>query len=325
MKSELINTSRKGWIDALRGLAILLVIYGHCSQKFTEFFVFTSPVKMPLFFAISGYVINENITLKTFFEKLFKKVVVPWIVLGLSFPVLLIVVKGLYYPIEYFLQMLSGEILWFMPCFIIAQPIHFIFRKYLKKLIWIILASGLCFVSGLMMHKNGLMNYAMFNTALVVQPFFLIGFLFKRYGQMLMKMSWFSIISLTFLYIVLCWLGMRLFPGQTIDVHLSHYFNIPCCMLLIILGCSVLFIAAQKSNFSSFTMSFIGQNTLILYMWHGLAIMFLVKGLSILGCNMPVNSWTALIKMICAILICGIAAIAINRFVPWVVGKEHRT
>ena len=72
-------------------------------------------------------------------------------------------------------------------------------------------------------------------------------------------------------------------------------------------------------------MSSIGQNTLILYMWHGLAIMFLVKGLSILGCNMPVNSWTALIKMICAILICGIAAIAINRFVPWVVGKEHRT
>ena len=58
MYKNLINTKRKGWVDALRGMAIILVVYGHSAKGFSEYFLFTSPIKMPLFFAISGYVFN---------------------------------------------------------------------------------------------------------------------------------------------------------------------------------------------------------------------------------------------------------------------------
>ena len=60
MGSSIVNVSRKGWVDALRGLAILLVMYGHCVDNMVGYFVFTSPVKMPLFFAITGYVFKLN-------------------------------------------------------------------------------------------------------------------------------------------------------------------------------------------------------------------------------------------------------------------------
>ena len=326
MENSLINKNRKGWIDALRGLAILLVMYGHCAQDFIEFFVFTSPVKMPLFFAISGYVINCETSLKDFFVKLFRKVIVPWLVLGLFFPLILIPVKGISYFIDYFLQMLSGEILWYMPCFIIAQPIHFLFRKYFKGIIWVVTASVASFIVGLMLHQYGVFNYAMINTALVVQPFFLLGFLFREYEQTLIKMSWGVIIGLSLLYIVLCGLSLKLFPGQTIDVHLNHYYSIPYCLLLIILGCFMLFVAARKSNFSSSFMSFIGQNTLVLYMWHGMMIMILVKLLSTFGWILPDNRWTALIKLIWAVVACGACALILNKAIPFAVGKtKNRT
>ena len=52
--------SRKDWIDALRALAIILVVLGHQLRGVAEYFIFTSPIKMPLFFAISGYLFKAR-------------------------------------------------------------------------------------------------------------------------------------------------------------------------------------------------------------------------------------------------------------------------
>ena len=52
------NATRLAWIDVLRALAIILVVFGHQVGGEIVFFLFTSPVKMPLFFAISGYVFS---------------------------------------------------------------------------------------------------------------------------------------------------------------------------------------------------------------------------------------------------------------------------
>lgn len=55
------DKKRIEWIDALRALAMVLVIYGHQVPDLTGFFVFTSPIIITLFFAITGYVFNENV------------------------------------------------------------------------------------------------------------------------------------------------------------------------------------------------------------------------------------------------------------------------
>ncbi len=323
MTWTLVNHSRKGWIDALRGLAILLVIYGHCAKDLLGFFVFTSPVKMPLFFAITGYLLSIKSS-GAFVNQLLRKVIVPWLFLGLLPSFLLIPFKGLGNVLSTFLDMLSGKELWFFPCYIIGFVLHYLIRRLCKTTALISITALACFVVGIVLCDQGILDYAMANRAFTVQPFFLIGYLFKSYERNLVNLRWSWLILLSFLYLGLCGLSMVFFPGQTLDVHLSHYYNIPYCLFLIFLGCFLLFIVGAKSNFYTWAMSFIGQNTLVLYIWHSIAIAVLVKGLFFVGWEMPSNWWTALIKVIWACLLCGVCAVLLNRYLPFAVGKKSQ-
>ena len=79
-----VEKHRKLWLDALRGVAMILVVYGHCVRDWDVYFLFTSPVKMPLFFIISSYLFNPRSGEQgKFFKNLFFKLVVPWMVLGM--------------------------------------------------------------------------------------------------------------------------------------------------------------------------------------------------------------------------------------------------
>jgi len=321
MVQNLVDKSRKGWVDALRGLAILLVMYGHCVKGFAEFFSYTSPVKMPLFFAISGYVFSIK-EWRVFFKQLALRVIVPWLILGMLPSLLAIPLHGFSSIVGRLLNMLSGKELWFFPCFIIGQVIHYLIRKYLKANVWIIVLSLACFALGLLLSRHHILNFAMINRALTVQPFFLMGFLFRLYENKLIKLKWHWIILSVIIYLVMCTISLKLWSGLSIDVHLNRYPNVPYSMVLILLGCFTLFTAASKANFSSLTMSFIGQNTLVLYIWHGIVIGLLEKGTSILGWDMPINWLTALIKVLWACVVCGAAAIFLNRYFSFAVGKR---
>lgn len=329
MKLELLNTSRKGWVDALRGLAILLVIYGHSIKHgmypMREFFVFTSPFKMPLFFAITGYVfvLGEKSDTIRFFSRLFKRVFVPWMVLGMLPELVRIPFSGVGILFDAFFKLLSGKSLWFMPCFFIGEIVWYFSLRVCKKTVWITIVAFLFFIIGLVLNRYNLLNYAMFNRALTVQPFFYIGYLFRKNEQLLTNLKWHWLVTGVGLYIGLCLLSMVIFPGKTIDVHLNRYYNIPFCLLLIYLSCFLLFAIASKCDFKSSLMSFIGQNTLVLYIWHSYFILILVVAMSFIGWEMPINWWTALIKVVWSCVAGGICAVLLNRYLPFVVGKTR--
>lgn len=328
MQFELLNKNRKAWVDALRGLAILLVIYGHCVKNFHLFFVITSPFKMPLFFAISGYVFsvtNKNSNFGVFFLGLVRKIFVPWMFLGLFPTLVTIPINGFQHVVDNLLLMISGKYIWFMPCFFVAEIIWFFIQRYIKGIIWVVVATFISFTLGICLHRNGLMDYAMVNRALCVQPFFLIGFLFKKYESRLIGIRWSWISFAVIAYIALCLIGDNFISDRVIDVHLNNYNNIPYSMLLIFLSCILLFISASKANISSNIMSFIGQNTLVLYIWHGLFIVIFVHVLSItVGYSLPKNWWTAIIMTVYACLSCGACAIVLNSFFPFLVGKKKK-
>lgn len=325
MKWELINTTRKSWVDALRGLAILLVVYGHCIKWMPLYWIFTNPFKMPLFFAITGYVFNMGsiVSWGKFLKQLFRKVFVPWMFLGLSPAVIMLPFKGFGYIINVFLGMLAGRTLWFMPCFFIGEIIWYINTRYCKKTLGITILAFVCFGLGNILFRNGLMNYAMFNRALSVQPFFLIGYLFRQYENRIITIRWRWILVAIIVYIGLCLLNMVLFPGKWVGIHANRYYNLPYCILLIYLSCFIFFTAASKADFRSNIMSFIGQNTLVIYILHGIFIALLVKGLFMMGYVLPINEWTAIVMSIFACLTCGIIAIILNRFLPEAVGKKR--
>ena len=321
--NTIVIKDRKTWVDALRALAIILVVLGHQMRGVSEFFIFTSPVKMPLFFAISGYLFKmRDGDSKTFFRNWFLKLIIPWFCLALmSFLPKLFMGESL---MGYIGDLISGKVLWFMPCFVIAEVIHFYARKIASKDIVLACICIFLTVLGLFLHYLGVLNYAMVNRALSVQFFFFIGYLFKQNEKSLIGLSW-TVISMGGLtYLVLIFLSLYLYPKTSIDVHFCRYYNYPLCFALILLGIIVLFIAAAKSNIRNRLLSIIGQNTLVLYIWHGGVIWVLKYFMAYFNIIIP-SVWVgALIKTSWAVLICNVLANYLNKYVPELVGRTRK-
>ena len=313
-------SNRKLWIDCLRGIAILFVLYGHLVQGWNDYFVFTSPIKIPLFFVITGYVFNHNRTNnKDFFVNLFIKLVVPWLLLSLLPELLLIPKNGVYSCITDVWGILLGKYFWYMPCCIIAEIIHFCILK-LKNRNYIVVLSIMMAVFGYSTRNIAAFSYFMLNRAFFVQLFILVGYLLRD-----LKIDGNKKIIETVLYcgagvyFLLGILTMIMYPGKSLDVHLFHYYNVLVCLLMIFLGCGILVELFKCRNVSNKVLSFIGQNTLVFYLLGGYAQGLCSKIFSrFFGLITPLSAIVVLLFM-CAIL--SLASVIINHYFPFMVGK----
>lgn len=119
--------NRKEWLDALRALAIIIVVYSHCVSGWLPFYLLIGPIMMPLFFEISGYLFKmRDGRLLTFCVNLFKRIVVPWAILVflpvlLSFPI-----RPINKTIVICYKYISGNTLWFIPCFLWGMFFFFV-------------------------------------------------------------------------------------------------------------------------------------------------------------------------------------------------------
>jgi fucose 4-O-acetylase-like acetyltransferase len=83
--------------------------YGHLVLSWSEYFVFTSPIKVPLFFAITGFVFNNCKEEKTFYYKLFRQIIIPWLFFGLVPYIAAAPLKGFDYLKDMVIAVLSGK------------------------------------------------------------------------------------------------------------------------------------------------------------------------------------------------------------------------
>ena len=304
---------------------MFLVLFGHFIDPKPAYFLFTSPLRMLLFFAISGYLLKADKTVGQFLKNLVRSLIIPWLILGFFRLILLIPSRGVAYIPEGLIRLITGVDLWFMPCFIIAVTLFFLLRKYLKKFLWIALASFAAFGMGVLLNRSGFLPNLAPNQALTVLPYFVIGYLFKTFEDFFRKLSWWYVGLAALVYTGVHLLATRIFPSTWIDMSRVDYYNIPFCLFLSYLGVLCLFTATSKADFKSWVLSFIGQNTLVIYIWSGGAVAILVALAARLGWNIPVNDWTALMKAVYACIVCGLCSVILERFVPWVVGKKKTT
>lgn len=305
------QTNRKRWLDALRGMAMIFVVYGHCVRGWSEYFVFTSPIKMPLFFAISAYLFNPQRGQKEFYNNMLVKIVIPWLILGM-FPFV--------HPTERFLNLISGKVLWFMPCLVIAEIIWFYIRKISSNDLFVVVVGLLIAIGGLFISVYYPIRFCMIDTALVVQMFFVMGFLIKKYEDTF-SINWEKWIpGVGILFIILGILSIVYFPNQLIDVHLNKYFNLPIGFLMMPIGCISLFILFKKIDLSPRWLVYIGQNTLVIYILHG----FFIGGVYRLLCDIDIPlPLFGLVRSVTAIVSCCAISFLINKFIPELAGKKR--
>lgn len=211
-----------------------------------------------------------------------------------------------------------------MPCLIIGEIIWFYIQKYTKSILQVVIFALLVSIIGLLLAHHHILDVAMINTALIVQAYFLVGFLIKTYEDVIQRNIKSIIVVGIAGYLLLTTISLKLFPGDVIDVHLNNYFNLPYCVFVIVLGCLSLFAVFNFFDIKTKWLVYIGQNTLIIYIAHGF-FLTLFNALIPSGyhdmISMPIYS---IIRTAFSCSLCCLVAWFINRYVPEVIGKKRR-
>ena len=318
-----ITSYRKQWVDYLRGLAMIMVIFGHTVPQWNEYFVFTSPIKIPLFFAITGYIFKDRDgDWKIFLKKLMQGIIIPWIFLSiLPVAALSIVKMDLSGFVTKTIDILVGKDVWYMPACIVAEIIWFAILKYSRssRLIYIN-AIGLFFI-GLLLAQFKIFDFFMISRGFVAQLFLLIGYSFKEYESKRYKINMWGVLIFAGLYFCVGVISLLLYPSYSLDVHLNYYYNYIICFLMIISGNFLLFCVSSRANVRLHILEFIGKHSLIFYIWSGYASFIFTKILTITGITENVNyQLIGLIKTVGACIILSVAAVTLN----WIKQKLAR-
>lgn len=315
---------RLDWLDALRALAMLFVIYGHLYKKY-EIFLFTNPIKIPLFFAVSGYLLyGRSEDAKVFLGRMFRRIILPWLILSLGFGLRYILTQGLQFYVNYVVDTLIGKQTWYIVCCIIAQILFYFLQKLFGSG-WKLGATVLIITAGgLVLSAFGVGDLFQFRTALICQFYLLIGYWIKKYEHKLLQMKLWMSLGMLGIYVALAIGSMFLFPRRILDVHQDIYYNIPYCFMLITVGCVAMFTCAQQIKIYPRWLCAIGRNTLVYYhhdvFWRGIA----TRGFALLGIAIPKTWYGALIWLVISCVGCGFEAYLLNRFLPEANGKTRK-
>jgi len=317
---------RKNWIDALRAMAILLVVFGHQVQWWDDYFSYTSAVKVPLFFAISGYLFNtRNGDIKFFFSNLLKKIVIPYFLLAVAYGIITIPILGVNHLPTYLYKIFSGDSFWFMPCLIIGEIFFFFSLKYIKER-WIVgILTVVYFLVGLWLVKNDILSFGMVNNAMVIQLFLFMGYVFKQQEQRPQNIDIRLVILGGIVYFFLCFIGSKYHLSDTLDVHLGDFGCLPFTLFLILWGNVFVFSLAMKIKHYPRFLVFIGQNTLLQYMWAGLGIAPILLFMKIRNIPTPEESlFFSCMCFVSSVIICSICSLFVNKYLPFMVGKTKK-
>ena len=314
---------RKVWIDVLRAFAILFVVYGHRAGTM-NYFLFTSPIKMPLFFALSGYLFNmRQGNDAAFLKNLFWSVVVPWICLGFfpiaaAFPI-----KGVDHTLHSLYEVLSGRKLWFMPCFIVGEVFfYYLLKKFAKRQVLLFLASLFLFLVGYWFRQHQILNWGKISTAMTVQIYFAFGYLFHQHENDIKAWPSWSGYATALLYFLLGVVSLFVYPRCCLNVNVASYYNIPLCLAMIATGLFSLFVLSQKIRNYPKWLQLVGKNSLVIYMLDRYAIIPAHKLYDFSCGQYPLLGVAALIYLVWSSFFSIMVAKVLNRYVPWMTGRR---
>ncbi|MBQ6467138.1 MAG: acyltransferase [Clostridia bacterium] len=322
----MMGKERIGWIDSLRGVAMVFVIYGHICPSFQQFFLFTSPVKIPLFFVVSGYLFKSDIPPFQKMKKLFVSILVPYFFLSL-FPFKLaasfLPLTGLQ-TADVLRQFFSGDYLWYLPCCFIAELIFYFITRYIyaKREPLVILICLAFTAAGLVLSKTSLGNFLYISNAMIAQFYLLMGYEMKKHEAKLESFSNRIVIFLTILYIIIGCFSMKLLPGQNLSARENHYYNIPLCFLMITLGCFTAITAFRKWDINFKPLSFIGKNTLAYYAFSKYFLSPVIYIFSLIGISLKVTPFIGIILTAVCCMACAPISLFLNKFFPFSVAKR---
>lgn len=277
------NKSRVLWIDVARGIGLLSVFIAHLRIPFASAWMHT--FAMPLFFFLSGllYPGSEKYSFKVFAWLRFKRLVIPYFTLGGGIALFYCFVYAWYNePTSTYLEMLRSFLIqehywtvWFLAALYLVQLIYYAIDWCFNR--W----RGAVTIASLALCLFGFLRYRLgygslpwnLDVAFVAQFFFHLG---HRFMHMEKVRDWFvapmskirlvAILLVCLLVNIIAAKACIVLSGYSLDMSMGLYGNELMTMIAAIAG--ILLIVTMASVIHSRFVTYIGQNTMILFAWH---------------------------------------------------------
>lgn len=272
---ETAKRTRYDWLDNIKAFAMAFVVFAHLGLNgCSPFVLYTSFIKLPLFFAASGFVFNpkKNDSFKTFIITRAKRIVVPYLILSLILRLFeLVRYNGdiLKWLKDTAVSIGTGTIMWFLPTLFICNVLmYLVFKLSKNKDVFVIISAIASFVLGyfLISDKHIVMGA---NTAFIAYPMCIFGYYLKEVILIIEK-KYLAIICVicSMMYIGLPLLykyknGSLNYINMFESKYCSYFYD----MLIAYAGVLAFFIAFQFIKFPKFVTWF-GKNTIFYYAFH---------------------------------------------------------
>lgn len=335
-----LQKPRYDWLDAIKAVAMAFVIFVHLGLNgFTTFVMYTSFLKLPLFFAASGFVFNpkKQMSIKEFLITRSKRILVPYLCLSVILCIFdLFTYQGTFTEwIKYSLDLICmGKIMWFFPTLFLCNFLMFIIFKITKSNdATVIISAVISLVLGYFC-ITGKHIFMAVNAVFVAYPMCVFGYYLKSFLA-LVKKNYLIIIATISMIVFLALPALyKYHTGKFnyINLFSSLYCSYFYDMLVVYSGVLAFFIFFSFMKFPKFVVKF-GQNTIFYYAFHIPAcklIMFLLstfvspkfdaKLLSNTHKGILIYSAVTLFTLIVLAPICTL----VNKYIPFIVGSKKR-
>lgn len=288
-----LHISRISWVDVCRGIAIILVLYGHALSNDTQRFLIYA-FHMPLFFFLSGVVFKHD-RIKSFYSvivKNFKTILFPYVLFAiLTFIVGFIILQPQNYTYDAIMKQIYGVLygngnngylaynvaLWFLPCLFLVKVFFALLARIInndKGIILILITFSLFGYYFSAFQPESKLFFGL-ETAFTGIVFFGAGYLWNKNEKLkhlfisnnLLILCVAIIATITF-----AWLNFH-FYGNQIDMRLNRINNYYLFYLGAFSGitASILLSMIIKKNS---LLEYFGKHSLILFVWHTVLFSF---------------------------------------------------
>lgn len=330
---------RYDWLDAIKAIAITFVIFGHLSMSgIAVYSTYTSVIKLPLFFAASGFVFNTKRIddSKAFFKNKFLRLGAPYIIMWFVLKLLNLPfaeVSAMESIKQSAIAMLNGSYFWFIVVLFLCDVLMFAVMKLSKKNdIVLCIVSLISLVAGYfaISDKHIWMNL---NVVLVAFPTLCFGYFIKNYMFKLSDKFKLLIGFSSLAVFILLPLVIHIFNGNWhyIDMFNSSYTDYLINTIQMYTGVTATFMLMPFIKKFPKIVTYIGKNTLFYYGFHLTFIKYLLLAISIVTATQITQDYltgSIKLRLIYSVIVIALILIMIplcrftNKFFPICVGKR---
>lgn len=319
-----MQSERILWIDLAKGMSIILVALGHwglsgipvVGEWFTSF-------RMPLFFFVSGILLSTKYDLKTFLKKRGRALILPYFYFSLIVfsCFLMLGIKDVSDFNHVILYGWGGYALWFIPVLVFTQLFWFVIRKNFNHFVSFVLIVFSAIIGYLLSIRT---NNFPYNLLLVFTSvfFFGIGNLLKETLICLFRKNITYLISYSLMFFLFSL--FYLFDGSAKINYSGNELGLGIPTIVSGLGgalliCAIANILLKGSSIKWSFFLLAGKNSYIILAFHQLILSICSIYLKP---SITVHYIYKLIELSIVSLSCWLLIICINRYFPWLIGKN---